>query len=459
MVLLEYQKPKKVVSLILHILDETLVKRYIVEFHERDFSGVLPRELKVAKVRGKATAIIGPRRAGKTYYLFSILKEDPQKYLYVDFENPVFYPMTARDFIRVLDAYRELYPEIQKPVVMLDEVQAVPDWERLVRYLLDTGHEVYLTGSSSKPLSAEVATHLRGRALTYTLLPLSFREFLLFRGVEYGERAFYRNYTRIKALLGEYLEYGAYPEVALAPKEAREPILKEYLNVMIKRDVLERHRVRNVYLLNELLYLSLRSYAKYVSIDSLYRLLKGRLKVTKMTIANYLTYLEEAFFLLLLRKYERSPKARVVAPRKLYLIDTGLSLFGSKDIERDMENAVFIELMRMKSSNPRLEFYYWKSPSGHEVDFVVVEERRVKELIQVSADLSDEKTRRREFLALLNASKELKCKNLTVVTLNEEGVERVELYGMKGEIKLVPLTKWLLGREALRNEPETQLPV
>ncbi|WP_366078514.1 DUF4143 domain-containing protein [Thermococcus sp.] len=173
---------------------------------------------------------------------------------------------------------------------------------------------------------------------------------------------------------------------------------------MIKRDVLERHPVRNVYLLNELLYLSLRSYSKYLSVDSLYCLLKGRLKVTKRTIANYLPYLEEAFFFFLLRKYERSPKERVVAPRKLYLIDTGLSLFGSKDVGRDVENAVFIELMRMKSSNPRLELYHWKGHSGHEVVFVVVEGGRVRELIQVSADLSDEKTRKREFLALLKGA-------------------------------------------------------
>nr|WP_297501514.1 AAA family ATPase [Thermococcus sp.] len=97
----------------------------------------------MAKVKGKATSITGPRRAEKTYYLFSILKEDPQKYLYVNFENPVFHPMTARDFTGILDTYRELYPEVERPVVMLDEVQAVPDWERLVWYLLDTGHEVY----------------------------------------------------------------------------------------------------------------------------------------------------------------------------------------------------------------------------------------------------------------------------------------------------------------------------
>ena len=166
--------------------------------------------------------ITGPRRAGKTYYLFSLVdKNAPERYLYVDFEHPVFHPMTSGDFIDVLDAYRELYPEIKRPVIMLDEVQAVPDWERIVRYLLDEGYTVYVTGSSSKLLSREVATHLRGRSLTYTLFPLSFGEFLRFKGVEYRGREFYRNLTRINRLLEEYLRFGAYPEVALPPRTLR----------------------------------------------------------------------------------------------------------------------------------------------------------------------------------------------------------------------------------------------
>ncbi|WP_157868120.1 ATP-binding protein [Pyrococcus abyssi] len=422
------------------MLDKTLVKRYILEFHERDFSKVLPRELKVSKVKGKAIAIIGPRRAGKTHYLFSIIKDNPERYLYVDFENPIFHPMKPRDFIVVLDAYRELYPEFEKPIVMLDEVQAVPDWERIVRYLLDGEYEVYLTGSSSKLLPMEVASHLRGRAITYTLFPLSFREFLRFKGLNYEGRSFYRNYNRISSLLDEYLWYGAYPEVALADKSVKELILREYLNVLIKRDILERHRIKNIYLLNELLYFSIRSYAKYVSVDSLYRLFKGRLKVTKRTIANYLNYLEESFAIFLLRRYEPSIKGRITSPRKLYLIDTGFSMFGEKDLSRDVENVVFLELVRR---NPWAELYYWKSPN-HEVDFVVVERGKVKELIQVSIDLSEEKTRKREFLALLNASKRLACRDLKVITLNEEGEEKVEMYGMKGVIKIVPLIKWLL---------------
>lgn len=429
------------------MLDKTLVKRYILSFHEREFGRIIPRELKVKTLPGKATVIIGPRRAGKTYYLFSLIEsESPEKYLYVDFEHPVFHPMTPRDFIDVLDAYHELYPEIKRPVIMLDEVQAVPDWERIVRYLLDEGHTVYVTGSSSKLLSREVATHLRGRSLTYTLLPLSFREFLHFKGLSYEGRDFYRNHPKIMRLLNEYLRFGAYPEIALAPEDVKELILKDYLDVLIKKDVLERHRVKNVYLLNELLYFSLRSYSKYVSVDSLYRLFKGRLKVTKRTIANYLAYLEEAFAIFLVRRYERSPKGRIVAPRKLYLIDTGLAGFGEKDPARDMENVVFLELLRRHS--PNAEIAHWKDEQGREVDFVV-SEKGVRELIQVSLRLDDEKTRKREFLALLHASKRLKCDNLKIITLEEEGTEEVSLYGMRGRIELVPLAKWLLGGERL----------
>lgn len=439
------------------MLDKTLIKRYILDFHERDFSDVIPRELKAKNLPGKATVIIGPRRSGKTYYLFSLVdKSSPERYLYVDFEHPVFHPMTPRNFIDVLDAYSELYPEIKRPIVLLDEVQAVPDRERIVRYLLDKNYTVYVTGSSSKLLSREVATHLRGRSLTYTLFPLSFREFLRFKGVEYRGREFYRNVPKINRLLEEYLRFGGYPEVALASEDVKELILKDYLDVLIKKDVLERHRIKNIHVLNELFYFSLRAYSKYVSFGSLYRLFKGRMKVTKRTITNYFSYLEEAFALFLVRRYGRSLKGRIVAPRKLYLIDTGLAIFGKKDLARDAENAVFLELVRKHSLKPGVEITYWRDEAGREVDFVVSENGKAKELIQVSLRFEDERTRRREFLALLQASKRLKCRNLKVITLEEEDVEDVSLYGMSGRIELIPLANWLLENGFSQNRANKQ---
>ena len=165
-------------------------------------------------LRGKAAIIMGPRRAGKTYYLFTLMRGRREEYLYLDLEHPIFYSLEPADFPKILDAYRQLYPDIT-PTLMLDEVQVVPDWERMVRYAIDLGYETYVTGSSSKLLAKEVASHLRGRGLSYVLMPLSFREFLTFKGVDYRGRELYRNRHRVMAALEEYLRYGAYPEVAL----------------------------------------------------------------------------------------------------------------------------------------------------------------------------------------------------------------------------------------------------
>ncbi len=427
------------------MIDKNSVKRYILEFQSRDLRDVKPREMNVKSMKGKATVIIGPRRAGKTYYLFYIMKGGSREdYLYLDFEHPLLYTLNPSDFPKILDAYKELYPE-RKPVLLLDEVQVVPDWERMVRYSLDLGHTVYLTGSSSRLLSQEVASHLRGRGLTYTLMPLNFREFLSFKDVGYGRRDAYRNYALIMRSLEEYLRYGSYPEVVLTNDPGlKSRILKEYLDLVIRRDVIERHSIRNRRLINELVYFALNSYSKYLSFDSLYKLVKGRARATKRTIINYVGYLEEAFALFLLRRYSPSVKERMVAPRKIYLVDTGYGIFGAKDIARDMENAVFLELFRWASVDPTRELYYWRG-QNYEVDFVLVEKGRVSELLQVSYSLEGRKTRLREVRSLLKASKVIGCNRLTILTWNEEGEEELEWWGLRGRIRFIPLWKWLLG--------------
>ena len=201
-------------------MDKELVKRYIVSFHEKDFSDVKKRELEISCAKNKATCIVGPRRVGKTYFLFSLI-DNPENYLYIDFENPIFYNAKPSDIITILDAYYELYPENKDVVVLLDEVQSIEDWERMVIYLLDNNLRVFVTGSSSKLLSREIATHLRGKSLTYYLFTLSFREFLEFKKIGYAGREFYSNYSKIKKALEEYLEFGCYPEIALSDVKER----------------------------------------------------------------------------------------------------------------------------------------------------------------------------------------------------------------------------------------------
>jgi len=421
------------------MIKKDLVKRYIVEFHNRSFSDVKQRELKIEKIKDKAICIVGPRRVGKTYFLFSLIK-NPEDYLYIDFENPIFYNSKPEDIIDILDAYKELYPD-KNPIVLLDEVQNIRDWERMVRYLLDKGLEVYVTGSSSKLLSTEIATHLRGRSITYSLLPLSFREFLRFKSIEFEGKAFYENYNKIKSSLEEYLKYGGYPEIVL--NEQKERILKEYLEVLIKKDILERYKIRNVYLINELLYFAINNYSKYLSYDSLFRLFKQRIKVTKRTIINYISYFEDAMILFLVREYSSSLKKRIVSPRKVYLIDVGYGLFGNKNISRDMENLVFLELLRKKYyKNINLEIYYLRKNNKYDVDFLIRDNTNVKQLIQVTYANSKDEIEQREIKSLLKAYELFKSDNpeLLIVTLDYEDVLKID----NREIEFIPLWKWLL---------------
>ncbi|GAB6134821.1 ATP-binding protein [Thermococcus prieurii] len=417
------------------------VKRYIRLFHERELPEVIERELELTFIPGKATAIVGPRRSGKTYLLYSLIGEERERYVYLNFENPFLFGITGRDFPKLVDAYFDLYPEnIGKKVhFLLDEVQNVPDWEIGVRYLLDEGFLVAVTGSSSRLLSREVTTQLRGRGMAYTLLPLSFREFLRFKGLSFERKDLYgRTANRVRKLLDEYLYYGAFPEVALFEDRVR--ILEEYLSVMITRDVVERHGIRNVALVEAMVKLLLASYAKYTSYSAIHRFLKSEFGTSKTTVLEYLRALEDSFFVFFLPKFARSEKESLRAPKKVYLVDTGLALFSRKDTGRDMENAVFLELLRRKHYfNPLLEIHYYGGSGEKEVDFVVSESGRVVELIQVTLSLED--AREREISALIRASKTLNCKNLTVVTLDEEDV--LELEGRK--IRVAPLWKFLLG--------------
>lgn len=417
------------------------VKRYIRLFHERELPEIKERELKVSFLPGKALAVIGPRRSGKTYLLYSLVDEKRESFVYLNFENPLLYGIGGKDFPGIIDAYFDLYPEMVngKPTFLLDEVQNVPNWEIGVRYLLDEGFNVALTGSSSKLLSKEIATQLRGRALSYTLLPLSFREFLRFKGVDFERVDLYgRRVHLIKKLLSEYLEYGGFPEVALFDDKVR--ILEEYLSVMITRDVAERNGVRNLALLEAVVKVLLSSYSKYSSYSSIYRFLKSEFNTSKTTVLEYLKAFEDAFFVSFLPKYGRSEKESQRAPRKVYLIDTGLALFTKKDAARDMENAVFLELLRRKNyQNPLMTLHYYGGSGGGEVDFVVSERGRVTELIQVTKSLED--AGEREISPLLKAARKLRCRNLVVVTWDED--ETIEKNGFR--VKVKPLWKFLLG--------------
>ncbi|HIQ51265.1 MAG TPA: ATP-binding protein [Nautiliaceae bacterium] len=196
------------------------------------------------------------------------------------------------------------------------------------------------------------------------------------------------------------------------------------------------------------MYFCLNNYSSTISFDSIYKLFKQKYKISKKTIVNYFQYLENSFFIFLLKKYSNSLKERIVSKRKLYLIDLSFSIFGNKEITKDLENIVFLELTKQKYyKNLNLELFYYKTKENYEVDFLIKEKGRIKELINVTYANSYEEINEREIRSLLHAKEELKLSNkipLTIITWDYEDKKEISWFGKKGVISFIPLWKWLL---------------
>ncbi len=415
----------------------------IRDFHEKGIPWLVERDLQIPSEIPikRAVAIIGPRRAGKTYSMFQIMKRLLEKYditqiLYLNFELTVLKSLSLGDLDLVKETYFEIYPENKEKKVwfFLDEIQNIEGWETWVRTLLEEGINVFVSGSSSKFLSREIATQLRGRSLTYAVLPFSFAEFLRAKDMEPKRYLSSKEKAMIMRELKEYLNFGGYPETILYPEE-REKIITEIVETTIYRDVMERYKVKNVKALRLLIASLMDSATKLFSVHKFHNFLKSQgIKVGKTTLYEYLEALKDVFFVFSAHKFSYSLRKSEQTLPKVYLVDNGiLYVNGIRDKGKLMENLVFVELKRRGKT-----IYYYSD--NYEVDFVVVEGKRVEQLIQVCYDVSDFGTMEREIKGLMEASERLKCRNLLCVTWDYEGEKSVK--GRK--IKFVPLWKWLL---------------
>lgn len=436
-------------------MEKSLLKQVIKEGQEFRLPEIVPREIEIPLRPKKLVAIYGPRHSGKTFLLYYLMKKlvarkvEKKRFLYCNFDDPRLLPFKTLDLELLLESFFEMYPELRdtENFVFFDEVQNVENWEVGVRRIYDTGNfRVFITGSSSKFLSKEIATALRGRAIGFQVLPFSFREFLLAREIKLKKDVFYsKERFAVKRNLGEYLEMGGFPEVVLEKeKDIKVRILKEYLETMFFRDLIERFKIKNQSVLRELVRYLVSNTSKLFSLNAFWRWIKQTYPVGKRTVLNYTSYLEDIGLIFLARKFSYSLKEQSQTPRKAYLLDNGLrTVYGfkfSEDKGRILENTVFLELLHRQTKDILLEVFYWQDRQKREVDFVLKKGKKIEGLIQVCAKVNDFNTKRRETNALIKASEVLKCDNLFVVTFDYEGEEKYR--GKK--VKFLPLWKWLI---------------
>ena len=377
-------------------------------------------------------AILGIRRCGKS--IFSYLLAKPHKFAYINFDDERLAGLKSDDLNKILESFYELYEDID--YIILDEIQNVDNWELFVNRLRRT-KKIILTGSNSKLLSGELSTHLTGRYLDIILFPFSFKEFLKLKEVKENKVYTTQEKAEIMKTLQEYLEIGGFPE---AYKFGKGMISKIYEDILTK-DILLRYNISKKEEIKKL--------AKYLITNS-----SGEITYSKLarifdikhvsTISNWISYLENAFLIFRLERFDFKLKQQFIAPKKVYCIDSGLmNTIGFKFSEnrgKVIENEVALELQRRKAKENSFEVYYWKDYQQNEVDFIIKKDKKIESLIQVSYINSKEEIKEREINALLKASKKLRCKNLIVITWDYETEEK---FG--GEIiKFVPLWKWLL---------------
>ena len=378
--------------------------------------------------------IVGPRRSGKTYLLYQYIqdhlhtRENAKRIIFVNFEDDRLVEFKTSDFQLILDAYYELFTE--KPIFFLDEIQNIDYWHKFARRLVDTGYQVFITGSNAKMLSKEMATTLGGRFLITENFPLSFAEYLAFHEIEVDNTTLVgSNRTRVKQLFNDYFRYGGFPE--LLKYSDKRGYLSNLFQKLFYSDIIVRNKIKN----DKALHILVKKMAESVNNETSATRIKNIIKsigypVGTATVLGYLQLLNDSYLLFPVVNYVRKFVDKETI-KKYYFVDNGLlSLFIHDQDPKLLENLVYLHLKRRGQS-----LFFFKRK--YEVDFYIPEKDL---LIQVCYDISDIETQKRELLALKKVNDELKAENLLIISYDEEN----ELTLDNQIVQVVPVWKFLL---------------
>ena len=422
----------------------------LLDFQEAELATGVPRRMEVTPLPGKATVFIGPRRAGKSTFLFQIVRRlldrgvPRENILYLNLFDDRLRPLQRDGLGAAAEAYFSLYPEkkhAETVYCFFDEIQAVPGWEPFVDRLMRTERcEVYITGSSARMLSREIATQMRGRALAWEIFPFSFREFLDWKGIDAAGPLSTRRRLFVRKAFDEYWERGGFPEVAGLDRALRVKVHQEYWGAMLFRDLVERHDVAHPRAVTDLAHRLVDSTASLYSVNRLTGYLQSLgHRAPKAAVSSFVEWFEDAFFLFTVRLFDASLARSNANPKKIYCVDHVLvRSVGSGVLVNAghlLENLVFMALRRFTA-----DIAYYRCANGRDVDFTVRGSDGPRALVQVCESLADPATRKREVRALGAAMAETGLRTGTIVTRDEEETASVD----GGEIEVVPAWRFLL---------------
>lgn len=433
-------------------MDKLYIKTQIA-MRQAEFPTELKKREKPLPVNGgRIVTIPGVRRCGKTSRMEAVANGllasgvERERFLWISFDDERLVHMTSEELEQIIEAYREMYPEIELSSVYMffDEIQLIKDWEYFVmRLYKHYSKNIYISGSNATMLGIELKSALRGWPEEEETLPLSFREYCGFKGIKTNswlepDRAKLRN------AFYEYNNEGGFPEVVLTDNPLlKAKILQGYFDTMLLKDLAEHYGLTNIEVLRYYLKRIMANLTKPTSIRAIHGDIKSRgLKVSKDNLYDWANYACGTFMFLRIPNYSKSLQKIESSQPKFYCIDNGLRnavlLPQSDDDGKKLENTVFLQLYRLRTPVDRIYYYQGKG----ECDFVVQRGTEIERLIQVTWDMSDGDTRQREINGIIEAAKATGCSNLYIITA--ENSEEIEV-GNGLTIHVLPAWRWLLG--------------
>lgn len=432
---------------------KNLFKELIASFHTSTIPVPSKRQhrlLLLPDTLRKTQVLIGMRRSGKTWSLYQVMHDlmakgvDKSKLLYINFEDERLADMQKENFQDIVHAYFELYPDYLNRsdiYFFFDEIHEIEGWDKFIRRLLDQEKvQLYITGSSSKMLSKEIASSLRGRTLEMEIFPFSFSEYLQKLQIVKPKLLGTKERIQMTSKFGHFLLEGGFPETIGQDPELHRELLQGYTASVIYRDIVDRYQISNTHALKQLMAHCLRNSGTIFSISKMFNMFKSLgYSISKNSLYEYMGYFEDAYCIFSLHKFDLSLRKAAQSMRKIFSVDQGLitafTMSSAFDQAQQLETAVFSHLRRQKG-----DLFYYHTKNGKEVDFVQLLPNQSLSLFQVCTSLKEPETREREVQALNTAMQELSLAAGTIVTFDEEEEFNVS----SGRITCIPAWKVMM---------------